>query len=133
LRNGFPDCSGLLERRLVRAEALRVRFRFADRLSISETKVLTAIPVVWLHAGLHTAGSLPAILALQAAGGLAAWILAAEFFVHYHVDWSKEQINKRYALNFNNNAYWSVFGADQLLHQMTYVVMLAVLVRAASL
>ena len=86
-----------------------------------------------LHAGLHTAGSLPAILALQAAGGLAAWILAAEFFVHYHVDWSKEQINKRYALNFNNNAYWSVFGADQLLHQMTYVVMLAVLVRAASL
>ena len=85
-----------------------------------------------LHAGLHTAGSLPAILALQAAGGLAALILAAEFFVHYHVDWSKEQINKRYALNFNNNAYWSVFGADQLLHQMTYVVMLAVLVRAAS-
>ena|SRR6185369_1105914 len=85
-----------------------------------------------LHAGLHTAGSLPAILALQAAGGLAAVILVAEFFVHYHVDWSKEQINKRYALNCNNNAYWSVFGADQLLHQMTYVVMLAVLVRAAS-
>jgi len=85
-----------------------------------------------LHAGLHTAGSLPAILALQAAGGVAAIILVAEFFLHYHIDWSKEQINKRYALNFNNNAYWSVFGADQLLHQMTYVVMLAVLVRAAS-
>jgi hypothetical protein len=86
-----------------------------------------------LHAGLHTAGSLPAILALQAAGGLAAIILIAEFFVHYHIDWSKEQINRRYALNFSNNAYWSVFGADQLLHQITYVVMLAVLVRATSL
>ena len=86
-----------------------------------------------LHAGLHTAGSLPAVLALQAFGGLAATILIAEFFVHYHVDWSKEQINKRFALNFTNNAYWSVFGADQLLHQLTYVVILAVLVRAASL
>ena len=86
-----------------------------------------------LHAGLHTCGSLPAVLALQAFGGLAASILAAEFFVHYHVDWSKEQINKRYALSFNDNFYWSVFGADQLLHQLTYVVILAVLVRAASL
>ena len=85
-----------------------------------------------LHAGLHTAGSLPAVLAMQAFGGLAVAILIAEFFVHYHVDWSKEQINKRYALSFNNNVYWSVFGADQLLHQLTYVVILAVLVRTAS-
>lgn len=86
-----------------------------------------------LHAGLHTAGSLPAVLALQAFGGLAVLVLAGEFFVHYHVDWSKEQINKRFALSFNNNIYWSVFGADQLLHQLTYVVILAVLVRAAAL
>jgi len=85
-----------------------------------------------LHAGLHTAGSLPAVLVSQAFGGLAAIILAAEFFVHYHFDWSKEQINKRYALSFKDNFYWSVFGADQLLHQLTYVVILAVLMRAAS-
>ena len=86
-----------------------------------------------LHAGLHMAASLPAIIVLNAAAGLAAAILAAEFFVHYHVDWSKEQINKRCGLNTSDNAYWSVFGADQLLHQLTYVVILAVVARGASL
>jgi len=86
-----------------------------------------------LHAGLHMAASVPAILVLNASAGLAAAILIAEFFVHYHVDWGKEQINKHYDLDFSNNLYWSVFGADQLLHQFTYVVMLAVLARAAFL
>ena len=64
---------------------------------------------------------------------LAAAILAAEFAVHYHVDWLKEQINKRRALTFNDARYWWVFGADQLTHQMTYVVILAVLARTANL
>jgi hypothetical protein len=64
---------------------------------------------------------------------LIAAILAAEFALHYHVDWLKEQINKRHALSFNDARYWSVFGADQLIHQMTYVVFLAVLARAANL
>ena len=86
-----------------------------------------------LHAGLHMAGSLPAILVLNTATGLAAAILLAEFFVHYHLDWSKEQINKRYALDFANSVYWSVFGADQLMHQLTYAIILAVLARAALL
>jgi hypothetical protein len=86
-----------------------------------------------LHAGLHMTASLPAIVVLNTTAGLAAAILMAEFFVHYHVDWSKEQINKRCGLNSSDNAYWSVFGADQLLHQLTYVVILAVLARASSL
>ena len=60
-------------------------------------------------------------------------ILAAEFAVHYHVDWLKEQINKRHALTFNDARYWSVFGADQLIHQMSYVVILGLLARAAGL
>ena len=45
----------------------------------------------------------------------------------------KEQINKRKALTVKDARYWWVFGADQLIHQMTYVVILAVLARAADL
>jgi len=80
-----------------------------------------------IHAGLHTIGSLPAILALQAGGGIVVVFLAAEYLAHYHIDWSKEQINTRCSLDAHNPVYWSVFGADQMLHQLTYVVMLAVL------
>ncbi len=90
-------------------------------------------PAGFVHAGLHAAGSLPAVLIVTESMWLIAAILAAEFAVHYHVDWLKEQINKRHALGFNDVRYWWVFGADQLIHQMTYVVILAVLARAAYL
>jgi hypothetical protein len=89
-------------------------------------------PGGFLHAGIHAAGSLPAILVLTSAPGLIAAIAAAEFVVHYHVDWTKEQINKRRELTHGQAMFWMVFGADQFLHQMTYVVILAVLVRAAG-
>jgi Protein of unknown function (DUF3307) len=86
-----------------------------------------------LHAGIHAVGSLPAIFVLTSTPGLVAAILAAEFLVHYHVDWTKEQINKRRGLTHGETMFWVVFGADQFLHQLTYVIVLAVLARAAGL
>lgn len=85
-----------------------------------------------LHAGLHILGSLPALLLLTGSVALIAAILAAEFVVHYHLDWFKERTNKRYALTVDDAKYWMLFGADQLAHQLTYVVILAVLADAAN-
>jgi hypothetical protein len=90
-------------------------------------------PGGFLHAGLHAAGSLPAVLTFGQSAGLVAAILAAEFAIHYHVDWTKEQINRRYTLTNSDAPFWMVFGADQLIHQMTYVAFLVVLARAANL
>ena len=81
----------------------------------------------FIHAGLHAGGSLPAILLLSRDPGIIAAILAVEFLIHYHVDWLKLHIDKRYRLGINQSLYWAVFGADQLLHQLTYVGILAVL------
>ena len=86
-----------------------------------------------LHAGLHMMGSLPAVLILTKTAWLATALLASEFVLHYHIDWTKEQINKRCKLVVDKTLYWIVFGADQFLHQMTYVVFLAVLAHAANL
>lgn len=86
-----------------------------------------------LHAGIHAIGSLPAILVLSQTPGLIAAIAAAEFAVHYHIDWTKEQINRRRGLSHHEALFRIVFGADQFLHQMTYVIVLAVLARAAGL
>ena len=87
----------------------------------------------FIHAGIHAAGSLPALLVLTDSALPMAAILAAEFVVHYHTDWLKEQINKRRGLTIDDHLYWIVFGTDQLIHQMTYVVFLAVLARGAGL
>jgi hypothetical protein len=70
----------------------------------------------------------PAILLLSRDAALIAAILAVEFLIHYHVDWLKLHIDKRFRLGIKQSLYWAVFGADQLLHQLTYVGILAVLI-----
>jgi hypothetical protein len=82
----------------------------------------------FIHAGLHALGSVPAILLLSRNAGLIAAILAVEFLVHYHVDWLKLYIDKRFRLGIKQSLYWAVFGADQLLHQLTYVGIIALLI-----
>jgi len=58
------------------------------------------------------------------------WILLAcaiEGVLHYHIDWSKVQVNKRYNLKPDNSEkYWWLLGLDQLLHQATYILMIAI-------
>ncbi len=86
-----------------------------------------------IHAGVHALGSLPAIFVLTASPALIASIAAAESVAHYHLDWFKGWIVKRRALGYDDRLYWILFGADQLGHQLTYVIILAVLARAAGL
>ncbi len=87
----------------------------------------------FIHAGLHVIGSLPAVLLIGGAPGLIALVLAGEFLVHYHVDWLKLYIDKHFKLRIDRSSYWIVFGVDQLLHQLTYVVILALLAQNAHL
>ncbi|HET7085995.1 MAG TPA: DUF3307 domain-containing protein [Rhizomicrobium sp.] len=88
-------------------------------------------PAGIIHAGLHALGSLPAILLITSSAGfsagLVAMIVAAEFLIHYHVDWLKLYLDRHYRLRIDRSLYWIVFGADQLLHQLTYIAILAVL------
>ena len=86
-----------------------------------------------IHAGFHGMTSIPGLLVLTHTVWLVAVIAVAEFLFHYHVDWLKERINRRRSLSYDTTLFWIVFGADQLLHQMTYVVILAVLARVANL
>jgi uncharacterized protein DUF3307 len=85
------------------------------------------------HAGIHAVGSILPVLVLGREPILIAALLGIEFVVHYHVDWLKEQINKRRGLTHAHALFWAIFGADQFLHQMTYVVMIAYLAREAGL
>jgi hypothetical protein len=90
-------------------------------------------PGGFIHAAAHATASIPAILILQTMPWRVGAIVAVEFLVHYHLDWSKEQITKRRGLTYSDALYWTLFGADQFMHQLTYVVILAVLARWANL
>src|ERR1700759_1315178 len=54
----------------------------------------------FIHSGLHILGTIPALLILHASPKAIAIILAVEFVVHYHTDWSKSQIDKIFQWGF---------------------------------
>ena len=44
-----------------------------------------------------------------------------DFALHYHIDWAKININKRYNYTAENPKFWAWLGADQLAHSLTYL------------
>lgn len=78
-----------------------------------------------LHSGLHVCGTLVALLAVAAPVLPSAAILVAEFVVHYHLDWAKEQITRRVGSS-KAAFFWGMIGLDQLMHHLTYVAIFTV-------
>jgi hypothetical protein len=78
------------------------------------------------HSGLHAVASLPALLLLTRSPAAIVLVMACEFLIHYHVDWSKARIDKSQGFSDTSTAYWIVFGLDQLIHQMTYLTIVFV-------
>ncbi|MBI3436780.1 MAG: DUF3307 domain-containing protein [Proteobacteria bacterium] len=81
----------------------------------------------FLHAGIHSLGTLSAFLLIAPSWKIGAAIIATEFVVHYHIDWTKEQITRRKHWSLTDAGYWWTLGADQLLHQLTYIAIVATL------
>ena len=66
-----------------------------------------------LHSGLH--GIVTGIILNPVLGILDA-------LVHYHIDWSKIQLNNKFNLKPDNSEkYWWLLGIDQYLHALTYL------------
>lgn len=58
-------------------------------------------------------------------------ILAAliDNVVHYHIDWAKVNINKRYGWKADTHEqFWWLLGADQYLHAVTYIILVGQLI-----
>jgi Protein of unknown function (DUF3307) len=78
------------------------------------------------HAGWHILFSIPVLLILTRSAGLIAGLLLFEFLVHYHTDWLKARTQRLRGWTQNDAIYWVAFGADQFVHQVTYLAMVAV-------
>lgn len=91
------------------------------------TKGIYGHPVGASHSALHAVLSGLILLAVPGTGiGLAGAIVIAEFIVHYHTDWSKDQLSSRLNQNPKQKGYWVLVGLDQYLHQLTYLAIVVV-------
>ncbi|MDE2385972.1 MAG: DUF3307 domain-containing protein [Alphaproteobacteria bacterium] len=75
-----------------------------------------------LHAGLHGVGSV--VVGVLALGGVVfpLFLGVLDAVIHYHVDFSKENIVKRLGYTPANAPFWWAISADQMLHHMTYLL-----------
>lgn len=47
--------------------------------------------------------------------------------IHYHVDWAKMSLNKKLGYTPSTNGFWNLLGADQLIHSLTYLVIVVII------
>lgn len=80
----------------------------------------------YAHAAIHAAGSLPAYAIVGLGTGQTTLLMAGEFAAHYIIDFGKAGLSSRAHASPAEQIYWSMHGADQLLHQLTYAALLAV-------
>jgi hypothetical protein len=79
-----------------------------------------------LHAGLHGLGTTVCLLAFAWEDILFLALMDAVF--HYHIDWAKVKINNRMGWTADNSEYfWWLLGADQLLHMITYIIIIGLI------
>jgi hypothetical protein len=77
------------------------------------------------HALMHTAGTF-LVLAVTIYSIEVAVILAfLDGIVHYHIDWAKMKLSQH--LTPADSEFWWFIGADQMLHYLTYVGIIAIL------
>jgi len=81
----------------------------------------------FIHSGLHMVLSIPALLIMQAPLRAIVIIMIGEFLIHYHTDWTKSNVDSYFDRGQSNAKYWMVFGADQLIHQLTYLAIVILL------
>ncbi|RYF04633.1 MAG: DUF3307 domain-containing protein [Oxalobacteraceae bacterium] len=74
------------------------------------------------HAGKNAIGTGLCLLVLVSPI-VALHLAMVDFLVHYHIDWTKVNLNRTFALNPQNAVFWWLTGFDQYLHQVTYLAL----------
>jgi len=76
-----------------------------------------------LHVAYHITGTAICLLAVGCDLRILVTILVAEALIHYHLDWTKDNLVASKSLTTTDAKFWNLLGLDQLLHQLTYLGM----------
>lgn len=78
-----------------------------------------------VHSGIHAVTTF-AILLFFTAMPIAVMAMIFEFILHYLTDYAKMNINRVKGWGATtHNEFWQLTGFDQLVHQLTYIAILA--------
>lgn len=82
-----------------------------------------------VHSGLHALVTALILLFFIPSPTIALFIATGEFIAHYLIDWAKMNINRKMGWTATtHNEFWQLTGFDQLMHQLTYVAIIAMVV-----
>lgn len=74
-----------------------------------------------LHASIHIVGT----FIVCSIFSFPLWLAFVDGIVHYHIDWAKMRLNTRWHLKPDTSEYfWWLLGVDQLLHYLTYAMIM---------
>jgi hypothetical protein len=75
------------------------------------------------HAAIHGAGTTILLLLFGFEPVTALVASGLEFLAHYHIDYTKENVVKRFGWTTSDGPFWWALTLDQALHHFTYLVM----------
>lgn len=92
-------------------------------LAMVKSKSIYGAPLGILHSALHGLGTGLVFLIATFSPIIAIGLAVLDFTIHYHVDFTKENIIKYFGWNTNNAQFWWALSADQTIHQFTYLLL----------
>jgi hypothetical protein len=98
---------------------------------IAQTGKLLA-PGGYAHAALHVIGSAIVLAIARVPLGWLLAILAGEFVAHYAFDFAKVYYGSGVDPDEHAQRFWALHGLDQLFHQLTYLAMAYLSLRAVG-
>lgn len=72
------------------------------------------------HSLKHAVATALVLLFFPITAKYVAIVMLGEFVVHYAIDWSKMNLNKKYGWTPKDKAFWYAIGVDQFAHYLTY-------------
>lgn len=80
------------------------------------------------HSVIHGIGTLVIGFAFFRHIEAVVFVSVFDALMHYHIDYFKENFIKYKNITKENSSWWVILGADQMLHTLTYVLIIGLLV-----
>lgn len=104
---------------LLQIKHLLVDWLFQTQIEIQEKGTYAKLGGL-IHSGEHALGTYIVCLLFTP---LALYLAVLDFILHYHIDWLKSNLTNCLKVSPTHKTYWFLMGADQTLHQFTYLLL----------
>jgi hypothetical protein len=126
--------SNSLEHILLLVAALQVKHFICDgplqTRAMVEAKGYYGRPLGLLHALIHGVGTVLVFAGFGFAAAMALLLGLMDLAIHYHVDFTKENVVRNAGWTPAQGPFWWALSADQTAHQLTYVLLTYIALRS---